>query len=503
MSENVSGRKGERRFKYLLIAGGAAILALELGAFLDPDRAFPALLAATFFGLGLPLGAMALLDIHRLTGGAWGRALRPTLIVCARTLPGFFVALFVLALGLHRLYPWAQSAASVRPAVANVWLWTPSFLARGLIYFGVWTIWLRAVLGERRSVLGAGLGLVFYAVTISLAAADWAMSIEPDYASSVYGALIAIEQIASVLAFVALMRVGATATKTTSDLAQLLLASLLGVAYLAFMQFLVVWSGDLPNRIDHYVARSDFSALSVIGVASLVGLVLPFLILVDEDRREDEIWTARAGACALAALALTWTWRIGLAAQPLSLAWGCVAFLALGAPWLAFVLPRAERMTAPAAAGAVAAPETPAPALDPVIRLRIATPMESQDGEEDEASATEPPAIRIGPIVGIAAGFAATIAATLVLIAVAFKIEDRPLSNEWRGPLPHYPAPRLQIAPRADLTRLEARQTARLTNQASMPIDEAMRRVVARGAQAYAPWTKPAPAPGSTPGGAP
>ena len=488
MSEAHVRSRGPARSGWFMIAGGAAILALLMGAFFAPNRAFPALLAATMFALGLPLGATALLDVHRLTGGAWGRSLRPTLVLCARTLPVFILPLLLLALGLRSIYPWTHQGAHVRPEIRAIWLSPPIFLARGLVYFIVWVILSRAAMRERRSLLGAALGLFFYAVTVSLASADWAMSLRPGYASSVYGALVAIEQIAAALGFAAAVGACRASAKMNSDLAQLLLAAVLGVAYIAFMQFLVVWSGNLPSRIDHFVARSDATALITMTLAGFAGLILPFVVLVDKRRRADSSWTARAGAGVLTALALIWLWRVGIAARPLALAWGGVALVAVFSPWLGYALPR-TRAGSPPPREEGARAFVGAPITNPVVRLRVASPM-SEDENETTEPRTEPPSVSIKSIAAVAAGFVATVALTLGAVFLAFTIENRPFADEWRAPLPHYPAPRLQVAPGKDLARLQKRQTRVLSGAgAGQAISRAMSEVAARGAQAYAPWT--------------
>jgi hypothetical protein len=77
-------------------------------------------------------------------------------------------------------------------------------------------------------------------------------------------------------------------------------------------------------------------------------------------------------------------------------------------------------------------------------------------------------------IVALAAGLAATVVIVMVALNLVFarSLVDRP-----KGPIAALPpAPRLQIAPKADLARTEAAEAARLKH-----IDDAMRAVAAEG----------------------
>ena len=62
------------------MAGATGLLGAAIGWLVAP-AAFPhAWLAALTAWLGWPLGCMALMLIHALTGGRWGYAIRPQLV---------------------------------------------------------------------------------------------------------------------------------------------------------------------------------------------------------------------------------------------------------------------------------------------------------------------------------------------------------------------------------------------------------------------------------------
>ncbi|HEX4613057.1 MAG TPA: hypothetical protein VH092_33010 [Urbifossiella sp.] len=282
---------------------------------------------AFHFWLAVPLGCLVVLMIQYLTGGAWGVLLRPVLEASSRTL-GLLALLFVpvaaaLFLGAASPYPWARPLDQVaRGDVldelrAKTWLLNPAFvLARAVGYFAVWIAlgyFLRAwsarwragdaAAGERLPTL-SGPGLVAYAVTVTFAAIDWVMSLEPFWISTMYPPLYAVGQITAGFAFATAAAVllsrypplaGRVTPKLLRDLGGLLLTWVMFWAYLAFSQFLLIWAGNLPDETPYYLKRMR-GGWEWVGLA-LVALhfAVPFLVLLFRDVKENGsalLWVA-------------------------------------------------------------------------------------------------------------------------------------------------------------------------------------------------------------------
>ena len=110
-----------------------------------------------------------------------------------------------IALGLHSLYPWADAAHVADDPILQwkqPYLNIPFFLARAAFYFAVWNAiafllnkWSveqdetgDPTIPRKMQVLSAG-GLLAYGLTITFAAFDWLMSLEPHWFSTIYGVL--------------------------------------------------------------------------------------------------------------------------------------------------------------------------------------------------------------------------------------------------------------------------------------------------------------------------
>ena len=130
------------------------MLALVVGWIFWPDQFYHAWLAALTGWLGWPLGSMALVLVHALTGGRWGTAIRPALLAGLATLPLLLPALLPLLFGLPALYPWLRPAARLHNAF---YLNAPFFAGRGIFYLVAWFALAGLILWAlRRGWDGAG-----------------------------------------------------------------------------------------------------------------------------------------------------------------------------------------------------------------------------------------------------------------------------------------------------------------------------------------------------------
>ena len=111
----------------------------------------------------------------------------------------------------------------------------------------------------------SGPGILLYAFTISFAAIDWVMSLDPSWISTIYGLLILIGQLLSALCFRDCG--GTNSFHATSPMSELLkpeqvhdhgkfmLAFIMVWAYFSFSQWLIIWAGNLPEEITWYIRR--------------------------------------------------------------------------------------------------------------------------------------------------------------------------------------------------------------------------------------------------------
>ncbi len=91
-----------------LMVGAAGLLLCGVGLLLDPVRLLQSYLVAWLYWSGLALGALAVVLLQFLSGGAWGMIIRRILEAATRTLPLLTLLFLPLLLGMETLYPWAR-----------------------------------------------------------------------------------------------------------------------------------------------------------------------------------------------------------------------------------------------------------------------------------------------------------------------------------------------------------------------------------------------------------
>ena len=296
-----------------MIAGVVGVVLAVAGLFMSGlDRFYQAYLVAYTFWMGVILGSMALLMVQHLSGGVWGIVLRRPFEAAVRTLP-IMTALFLpIVVGMHSIYEWSHAGITdTDPIIAAkaLYLNTPFFIARQVIYFAAWNLichlltrWSAehdrtgdpALLAKLSRLSGAG--LVTYFITVTFAMVDWTMSVNPHWFSTIWGMLYIGGQGLSAFAFgicvlVLLAQTAPLNRVLTSnhfhDLGKFLFAFLMLWAYLSFSQFLIIWSANIPEEIPHYLTRWE-NTWKFLSIFIVVGhFIVPYALLLSRDLKRN------------------------------------------------------------------------------------------------------------------------------------------------------------------------------------------------------------------------
>jgi len=349
------------------LAGLAALAVCGIGFFVAREQFFRSYLLGYMLVLGITLGSLAILMLQHLTGGAWGLVIRRILEAAVRTMPVLVVLFLPLLAGLSELFLWARPeavAADTALQAKRPYLNIPFFIARAVFYFAAWTglafvltRWsaeqdtlpeaLAASRARRFRLLGAP-GLLLYGLTVTFAAVDWVMSLDPHWFSTIIGVLIMGGQGLSALAFaIAALAVLARHEPLASlvrpshfhDLGKLLLAFVMLWAYFSFSQFLIIWSANLPEEIPWYLHRMH-GGWQWVALALVIGhFALPFLVLLSrETKRRAPILMRVAVALILMRLFdLFWLIAPNFHGEHLRVHWmDLAAPIGIGGVWLSF-----------------------------------------------------------------------------------------------------------------------------------------------------------------------
>jgi hypothetical protein len=264
-----------------LVVGVVFLIVLFAGAFFNRDQFFHSYLIGYIFWIGIALGSLALLMLQHLTGGGWGMVIRRILEAATRTLPLMLILFMPILFGARHIYPWTDRAKMAQAHEAEAlldkvdhYLNLKFFILRAAVYFAIWLVlayllsrWSREqdtstdrAPTKKMRVL-SGPGMVLFVLTVSFAAIDWVMSISPAWYSTIFGLLFvasfALSGLAFAIAMVAMLAdrepmADVVAPLHFHDLGKLLLALVMLWAYFSYSQFLIIWSGNLPEEIVWY-----------------------------------------------------------------------------------------------------------------------------------------------------------------------------------------------------------------------------------------------------------
>jgi len=346
------------------------------------DHFYRAWALGTMVTWGLCIGGLALLMVQYCSGGKWGLLLRRPLEAMSRTLPLIIIYWLGLAAGMKRLYLWAQytnaddTAAALKAGLINElqahcldfkrpMLNPVAFVGVSLLCFAIWGFyaWRLNTLGLKRDSQGqettpywikkleniSGPGIVVYAITMTAAAIYWVMSMDPTWYSSVYGLLFLVGQGYATLAFSIIVAVSLskaepfkTILRQTEqhDLGKLTFAFVMLNIYLAFGQFLIIWSGNLPDEINWYLDRIRGGWGVIITLDFIFHWVIPFSMLLSRDLKRNKKRIVRVCQWMIFARAFDMFWLIEPnfkdAARNLHFSWGILEYVAVPVAMMAF-----------------------------------------------------------------------------------------------------------------------------------------------------------------------
>jgi len=312
----------------LVIGAVFSVIAIGLG-FANPKVFFRGYLVSFMDWLGICLGSMVILMIRHLTGGGWGMVIRRILGAAMRTVPlmaAFFLPIAVF--GVPRLYPWAMPLESIENPtirehlahnkfVETGYLHWSGFVWRALIYFAIWNL-LSYLLtrwskeqdtpqvrdNSLRFKVVSGPGIILYAFTISFAAIDWVMSLDPSWISTIYGLLFVAGELISALCFAVVIERILFKYKPMSlllrpdfvhDHGKFMLTFVMVWAYFSFSQWLIIWAGNLPEEITWYMRRLHGGWGSVALFLVVFQFFVPFFLLLSRQLKRDVtrlVWLA-------------------------------------------------------------------------------------------------------------------------------------------------------------------------------------------------------------------
>lgn len=361
----------DRIQRLALIIGGVAALICVWGFVQDRDQFLRSYLVGYIFWLLIALGCLGWTMINHLTAGKWGIVLRRGWEAGSRTLHLLVILLLPFLFGMGSVFSWARPEAAEDELIQAkaAYLSVDAFWLRVFLYFGVWILlsFLLTRNSARQDETGdpqasrrlrnlSGPGIVLYVAACSVFSWDWLMSLDPHWFSSLYGMYFVAMTALSALLFSCVlawllnreepMR-AVFKPKYFHDQGKLALALIMFWAYMALSQFLITWSGNVPEFVTWYIHRNNggWKAYSVLLI--LLHFFVPFAILLSASLKKQP---GKLAAIALFLLFMQWVdlyWQ----AAPIFYEeitvhfFDFVTLVAVGGLWIAVFIAELKRRT--------------------------------------------------------------------------------------------------------------------------------------------------------------
>ncbi len=240
---------------------------------------------------------------------------------------------------------------------------TGFFTARAVLYFVLWTIlsmfFVRTSLGQdtKRDFAStksmqswSPVATFTFALSLTAAAFDWMMSLEPAWYSTIFGVqYFSVSMVAGLATIIAtayaLKNAGvvgeAIQTEHFHDLGKLMFGFLVFWAYITFSQFMLIWYASIPEETTYYHMRWNEGWQTFSLALTLAHFVVPFFFLMSRNVKRRVSLLAFGAGWLLVMHVLQCFWLVMPYANEgagLDVHWMDIAsVLAVGGIYLAFV----------------------------------------------------------------------------------------------------------------------------------------------------------------------
>jgi len=283
---------------------------------------------------GFAGGGLVLLMLQYVSGGKWGLLLRRPLEAMTRTLPLVALMSVPILFWMKHLYQWARytTPEAAMKAVENhetsleqaltmnakrAMLSPAAMIVQTVVIFGIlillstllnrWSLQRDADPAKGTEISYerwrtkfenlSGIGILIYVILLTDASILWIMSLDVTWYSSIWGFQFLVGQgfavlALSILTVVRLSQVEPMKTmlRTTEqhDLGKLAFAFVMLNIYLSFAEFLIIWSGNVPDEIPWYLNRIHGGWWYICSADFCCHWLIPFCLLLSRDLKRSK-----------------------------------------------------------------------------------------------------------------------------------------------------------------------------------------------------------------------
>ncbi len=303
MEKQLKVSSGFKTVMYVLIAFGliTVIIGFATG---DHVRTWANLLLNNYYFMSVALGASFWLAIQAITQSGWSAGFVRVPQAMSNYLIVSFVLWFFMFFGLHDLYHWTHHDAVMNDSILlhkEPYLNIPFFAIRFVLFFGLWIFLTQRI--KKLSLAEDQIGgltnfnkieftskvfIFVFAITFSLFAIDWLMSLDAHWYSTIYavkkfimafyhGAVVitAIVIILNKLGYFPFLN-----KEHLGDFGRYIFILSIIWAYIWLSQYLLIWYANIPEETVYYIPRIMQEYKNFFYLELIVNWLFPFLFLM-------------------------------------------------------------------------------------------------------------------------------------------------------------------------------------------------------------------------------
>lgn len=286
----------------LLVVG---LLAAAATFMLDKDRGSFNSLIVFMFLTSVGIGSLFWIAVEYAAGAVWLTPVRRIPEILASIIPFLVIFSIPMILNMGNMYEWTHTHVMLADPMLKSkmpYLNKTAFFIRLIIVFGGWFLFYKFLTGNSRkqdetkdqslTTKNIKLGIAFipfFAFSLTVTAIDWVMSLQPHWFSTMFGvyyfagtAWCALA--VNILIMVFLKEKGYLPKSIVNDhyysLGALMFAFTVFWAYIAFSQFLIIYSANIPEETFWYLFRWDGKWKTLSLALIILHFIIPFFALL-------------------------------------------------------------------------------------------------------------------------------------------------------------------------------------------------------------------------------
>lgn len=308
MKEQLTVSRNFRVIALLLIAIGAGTIIY--GLFTDRQTTWANYLIVNYYFFSIAMGGAFFFALQSISQSGWSSAFKRVSEALMSYIP--FAALFFLLLyfGMNDLYEWShKDIVALDPLLQHksVYLNFPFFFARMVLYFLLWILFiiklrqlsLKEDLADSSNTEGimylfgktelySKIFIFILAITFSLSAVDWIMSLDVKWYSTIFAlknlvaAILHGVSIMTLIVFILFKRGYFPFFNKyhLHDFARYIFMFSIIWGYFWFAQFMIIWYGNIPEETIYYSIRWQQGWKTLFFLEIGLNWFIPFMVLL-------------------------------------------------------------------------------------------------------------------------------------------------------------------------------------------------------------------------------